>query len=113
MPAVRFNIKGNSYRLIVVIKFTIKFIYIRFMGTHAEYDSMDISPEADLDKLFRPLHNSRTSEMLLGKDKARLKERIRHHPSWLRIYALRLTSGSLRSVWGVAKGTSWQGEFIA
>ena len=28
---------------------------------------LDISPEADLDKLFRPLENSRTSEMLLGK----------------------------------------------
>ena len=31
---------------------------------------LDISPEADLDKLFRPLENSRTSEMLLGKEKA-------------------------------------------
>ena len=30
---------------------------------------MDISPDADLDKIFRPLENSRTSEMLLGKDR--------------------------------------------
>ena len=30
---------------------------------------MDISPEADLDKLFRPLNNNRTSEMLLGERK--------------------------------------------
>lgn len=31
-----FNIKGINYRLIVVIKFTIKFVYVRFIGTHAE-----------------------------------------------------------------------------
>ncbi|MDL2299674.1 type II toxin-antitoxin system HigB family toxin [Bacteroides sp. OttesenSCG-928-E20] len=36
-----FNIKGNNYRLVVVIKFTIKFVYIRFIGTHAEYDKID------------------------------------------------------------------------
>ena len=32
-----FNIKGNTYRLVVVIKFTIKFVYIRFIGTHKEH----------------------------------------------------------------------------
>ena len=36
-----FNIKGNNHRLVVVIKFTIRFIYIRFIGTHAEYDKID------------------------------------------------------------------------
>lgn len=36
-----FNIKGNSYRLIVVVKFTIKTILIRFIGTHAEYDKIN------------------------------------------------------------------------
>jgi mRNA interferase HigB len=38
-----FNIKGNNYRLVVVIKFTIGYIYIRFVGTHSGYDKMDCS----------------------------------------------------------------------
>ena len=33
-----FNIKGNDFRLIAVVKFTPKFVLIRFIGTHAEYD---------------------------------------------------------------------------
>ena len=36
-----FNIKGNNYRLVVVIKFTIQFVYILFIGTHKEYDKID------------------------------------------------------------------------
>ena len=36
-----FNIKGNDFRLIVVIKFTIRTVLIRFIGTHAEYDKID------------------------------------------------------------------------
>jgi len=36
-----FNIKGNNYRLVVVIKFTVQFVYIRFVGTHAEYEKID------------------------------------------------------------------------
>lgn len=53
---------------------------------------MDISPEADLDKLFRPLENSRFADMLLGKEKARLKD-VSKHASWLRIYAIKLEPG--------------------
>lgn len=36
-----FNILGNNYRLVVVIKFTIHFVYIRFIGTHKEYDKIN------------------------------------------------------------------------
>lgn len=38
-----FNIKGNKDRLVVVVKFTISHIFIRFVGTHAEYDKIDVS----------------------------------------------------------------------
>ncbi|CAL65897.1 type II toxin-antitoxin system HigB family toxin [Christiangramia forsetii] len=36
-----FNIKGNNYRLIVKFNFEYQVCYIRFIGTHAEYDKID------------------------------------------------------------------------
>ncbi|HDR51797.1 MAG TPA: type II toxin-antitoxin system HigB family toxin [Mariniphaga anaerophila] len=33
-----FNIKGNNFRLVVKIMFTIKRVYIRWIGTHKDYD---------------------------------------------------------------------------
>ena len=53
---------------------------------------MDISPDANLDEIFHPLENFRTTEILLGKEKARLKRQERHS-SWLRIYAIKLSEG--------------------
>jgi len=38
-----FNIKGNDYRLVGKILFAQKIIYIRFIGTHEEYDKIDCS----------------------------------------------------------------------
>jgi mRNA interferase HigB len=38
---VVFNIKGNDYRLIVIIEFKQNKIFIRFIGTHQEYDRID------------------------------------------------------------------------
>ena len=36
-----FDIMGNHYRIVAVIKFTIGFVYIRFIGSHKEYDKID------------------------------------------------------------------------
>lgn len=38
---VVFNIKGNTYRLIVKINYSHGTVYIRFVGTHAEYDKIN------------------------------------------------------------------------
>jgi len=36
-----FNIRGNNYRLITMIFFDIRTVYIRFVGTHADYNKID------------------------------------------------------------------------
>ena len=36
-----FNICGNHHRLVVVVKFVVGIVYIRWIGTHAEYDKID------------------------------------------------------------------------
>lgn len=39
---VVFNIKGNAYRLIVKINYPYRVVYIRFVGTHAAYDRINV-----------------------------------------------------------------------
>ncbi len=36
-----FNIKGNSYRLITAVNYNFGIVYIRFIGTHQEYDKIN------------------------------------------------------------------------
>ena len=39
---VVFNIAGNKYRLVVWINYAYQVVYIRFIGTHAQYDKIDV-----------------------------------------------------------------------
>jgi mRNA interferase HigB len=36
-----FNIKGNEYRLVVAIAYRLQIVYVKFIGTHQQYDAID------------------------------------------------------------------------
>lgn len=38
---VVFNLKGNQYRLVVKMRYSSRVVYVRFVGTHQEYDGVD------------------------------------------------------------------------
>ena len=38
---VAFNICGDKYRLVVLVKYEFRTVYVRFIGAHAEYDKID------------------------------------------------------------------------
>ena len=40
---VVFNIAGNKYRLVAYVNYPYRTVYVRFVGTHAEYDRIDIA----------------------------------------------------------------------
>jgi mRNA interferase HigB len=39
---VVFNIAGNKYRLVVRINYPYRVVYVRFIGTHRDYDEIDV-----------------------------------------------------------------------
>lgn len=70
---------------------------------------LDLSPEADLSMLFRPLNNTEASDRMLQKEKARLKHRLKHS-SWLRLYAVKLVTGVYIITGGAIKLTATMQE---
>jgi mRNA interferase HigB len=45
---VVFNIKGNDYRLVVAVAYRFAALYIKFVGTHADYDAIDATTVENL-----------------------------------------------------------------
>ena len=70
---------------------------------------LDITPDANLNTLFRHLESYRFSEMSLGKEKARGDGSFRH-PSWLRIYAIKIENGIYVVTGGAIKLTATMSE---
>jgi mRNA interferase HigB len=43
LNGVVFNIEGNSHRLVVAVAWRFGAVYVKFVGTHADYDRIDAS----------------------------------------------------------------------
>lgn len=70
---------------------------------------LDITPDANLDILFKHLENDRFSEMFLGKEKAKGDGGFKH-ASWLRIYAIKIEKGVYLVTGGAIKLTATMRE---
>ena len=68
-----------------------------------QLQSLILDANIDWDTIFRPLNNSRMSEMLLGKEKA--KGFGHGHASWLRLYAIKLEAHTYLITGGAIKLT--------
>ena len=55
---VVFNIKGNDYRLVVSINYQRQSIFIKWLGTHAEYDKIDVAAIRHDKERYASLSNS-------------------------------------------------------
>jgi len=44
---VVFNVGGNKYRLVVEVQYQARIVWVKFVGTHAEYDRIDVDTVND------------------------------------------------------------------
>jgi mRNA interferase HigB len=56
---VVFNIKGNDYRLVVGINYRYQAVYIKWLGTHAEYDKIDVAKVQHEEERYGNLSDSK------------------------------------------------------
>lgn len=54
---VVFNIKGNDYRLVAGINYQAQSIFIKWLGTHAEYDNIDVATVQHEEERYGNLSN--------------------------------------------------------
>ena len=60
--------RGNQYRLVVAVNYTSVILYIRFIGTHSDYDKIDVAIiEEDIAMDIRPIHTAADYEAALAE----------------------------------------------